>query len=224
LAIQELIVEFYGHTAHASAAPWEAKNALDAAFLAYSNVSVLRQQIKPDHRVHGIVEGKNWAANIIPDYSKMKWFVRAPTWDELVVLRARIKACFDAAALATGCKHEVSFGGYAYDLRQNSGLSKEFSSIIGNRYGFTTNHSEGAIGGSTDFGNVTYELPAFHPSFSIPTKPNGGNHTALFAEAAATEEAHKACLTVTKGLALTGFRVINDDSFFADVKNTFQDD
>jgi len=50
-------------SAHASAAPWEAVNALDAAFLAYSNVSVLRQQMKPDHRVHGIVEGKNWAPN-----------------------------------------------------------------------------------------------------------------------------------------------------------------
>ena len=41
----------------------EGTNALDAAYLAYANVSVLRQQIKPDHRVHGIVEGKNWAPN-----------------------------------------------------------------------------------------------------------------------------------------------------------------
>jgi hypothetical protein len=41
----------------------EGTNALDAAFLAYANVSVLRQQIKPDHRVHGIVEGKDWSPN-----------------------------------------------------------------------------------------------------------------------------------------------------------------
>lgn len=50
-----------GFSAHAAAAPWEGVNALDAAFLAYSNISVLRQQIKPTHRVHGIVEGKNWS-------------------------------------------------------------------------------------------------------------------------------------------------------------------
>lgn len=49
--------------AHASAAPWEGKNALDAAFAAYSNVSLLRQQIHPSHRVHGIVKGKDWAPN-----------------------------------------------------------------------------------------------------------------------------------------------------------------
>lgn len=41
----------------------EGTNALDAAFLAYSGISVLRQQIKPDHRVHGTVEGKNWQPN-----------------------------------------------------------------------------------------------------------------------------------------------------------------
>ena len=44
-------------------APWEGKNALDAAFLAYANISALRQQIRPDERVHGIMEGKNWAPN-----------------------------------------------------------------------------------------------------------------------------------------------------------------
>ena len=50
-------------SAHASAAPWEGQNALDAAFLAYSSISVLRQQMHPTHRVHGIMEGKDWAPN-----------------------------------------------------------------------------------------------------------------------------------------------------------------
>jgi hypothetical protein len=52
---------------------------------------------------------------------------------------------------------------------------------------------------------------------AIPTKPNGGNHTALFTEAARTMEAHEVTLTVIKGLALTGVRVINDDAYFAQV-------
>ena len=50
-------------SAHAAAAPWEAQNALDAAFVAYAGVSALRQQIKPDHRVNGIVVGRDWAPN-----------------------------------------------------------------------------------------------------------------------------------------------------------------
>ena len=51
-------------SAHAAAAPWEGQNALDAAFVAYGAISALRQQIKPDHRVHGIViGGKDWTPN-----------------------------------------------------------------------------------------------------------------------------------------------------------------
>jgi metal-dependent amidase/aminoacylase/carboxypeptidase family protein len=41
----------------ASAAPWEGVNAFDAAHLAYANIAALRQQIKPDHRVHGVIVG-----------------------------------------------------------------------------------------------------------------------------------------------------------------------
>lgn len=50
-------------SAHAGQAPWEGKNALDAAFLAYNNISAMRQQIGPEERVHGIVEGENWTPN-----------------------------------------------------------------------------------------------------------------------------------------------------------------
>jgi hypothetical protein len=41
----------------------EGTNAQDAAHLAYSSVSVLRQQMKPDHRVHGALQGVNWVPN-----------------------------------------------------------------------------------------------------------------------------------------------------------------
>ncbi len=50
-------------SAHAALSPWEGKNALDAAVLGYNNISALRQQLRPTHRVHGIFEGKDWAPN-----------------------------------------------------------------------------------------------------------------------------------------------------------------
>lgn len=48
--------------------------------------------------------------------------------------------------------------------------------------------------------------------------PSGGNHTPEFARAARTHAAHAAALTVAKALALTGFRVLADERFFADVR------
>ncbi|KAF8587929.1 amidohydrolase [Ramaria rubella] len=221
-AVQSINVEYFGHTAHASAAPWEGQNALDAAFIAYSSVSALRQQINPTHRVHGIVEGRDWAANIIPDYAKMSWIVRAPTWEETEVLRDRVIKCFEAAALATDTKVKWSLGTALYDLAQNDVLAQSFADVATQKYNVQVSSSvEGAIGGSTDFGNVTYALPAIHPSYSIPTKPNGGNHTSLFTAAARTQEAHDASMVIAKALAHTGFRVINDDEFFEKVKSSF---
>src|SRR6266699_1436389 len=47
--------EFSGTAAHASADPWEGVNALDAVIQTFNNVSMLRQQIRPESRIHGIV-------------------------------------------------------------------------------------------------------------------------------------------------------------------------
>ncbi|KAG1737477.1 uncharacterized protein EDB91DRAFT_1140061 [Suillus paluster] len=96
LAISRITVEYQGHTAHAGLSPWEGQNALDAAVLAYNNVSLLRQQIKPTHRVHGIFEGKDWAPNIIPDHAIMQWLVRAPTTSEMEDTRKRVISCFES--------------------------------------------------------------------------------------------------------------------------------
>lgn len=53
VAEHDVTVKYYGKASHAAAYPWEGVNALDAAVLAYNNLSVLRQQMKPAWRVHG---------------------------------------------------------------------------------------------------------------------------------------------------------------------------
>ncbi|KAL1941066.1 hypothetical protein VTO73DRAFT_7702 [Trametes versicolor] len=156
VACQPIDVEFFGHGAHAASAPWEAQNALDAAFVAYASISALRQQIKPDHRVHGIIVGRDWAPNVIPDYAKLRYIVRAPTWAELEVLRGRVRDCFDAAALATACKIKVELGVGYFELRNNSVLGQEYASVVGEKYGINTVSSNDGAKFSTDFGNVTF--------------------------------------------------------------------
>ncbi|KAG6038948.1 hypothetical protein E4U41_003453 [Claviceps citrina] len=96
-------VEFRGRSAHAAGEPWNGTNALDAAVGAYNNVSMLRQQMRPDERVHGVFEAGGTVPNVIPDYARMNWYVRAPTTDQGETLQRRVRACIDAAAMATGC-------------------------------------------------------------------------------------------------------------------------
>ncbi|KAI0822420.1 hypothetical protein BC628DRAFT_1316738 [Trametes gibbosa] len=221
LARQRIDVEFHGHTAHAALSPWEGQNALDAAVLAYNSISALRQQLKPTHRVHGIFEGKDWTPNIIPDYAKMIWYVRAPTRPEVEVAVKRVKACFEGAALATGCRAEIEMGNGTFELRQNKALSGAFADVFAKTVG-PVDLVYGISNASTDFGNVTYALPAIHPSFAIPTR--GGNHTTAFTDAAATKDAHNACLGISKALAVTGLRLLAEDEFFNQVRETFAED
>ncbi|THU88083.1 bacterial exopeptidase dimerization domain-containing protein, partial [Dendrothele bispora CBS 962.96] len=223
LAVSAFEAEYFGHTAHAALSPWEGINALDAAVLAYNNVNALRQQLKPNVRVHGILKGKDWTINIIPDYAMYSIAVRAPTRAQQEAARARVLPCLEASAGATGCKSKISETIQMFDLRQNKALGDEVANIICSRYG-TIDREYGIASASTDFGNVSYELPSLHPGFAIPTVPGGGNHTPEFAKAAATVEAHEACLDISKALAATGIRVFIDDEFFEEVKRTFEED
>ncbi|PCH36405.1 hypothetical protein WOLCODRAFT_20520 [Wolfiporia cocos MD-104 SS10] len=234
LASQHLIVEIFGYGLHSAHAAWEAQNALDAAFLAYSSMSVLRQQIKPTHRVHGIVSGKDWAPNNAVD-------LRAPTWAELEVLRERVKKCFEcvdassclprarvdmgdplrAAAHATGCKVAIDTNSGYCNVRQNQVLGEQCGKVV-ERYGIDYGVDEG-MSASTDFGNVSYALPSLHPAYTIPTKPNGGDHTPRFTWAAGTAEAHALTIKKVKGLAATGFHVLDDEAFTVQVRKAWEE-
>jgi amidohydrolase len=98
---------FAGRTAHAAAAPQDGINALDAAVLAYNGISMLRQQILPAQRIHGIIMEGGEKANIIPSRSLMDYNVRGSTLKETKILQGRVVKCFEGAAVATGC--EVKF-------------------------------------------------------------------------------------------------------------------
>ncbi|KAK0220964.1 hypothetical protein EDD85DRAFT_862726 [Armillaria nabsnona] len=224
LALHRIQVQYFGHTAHAALSPWEGVNALDAAVLGYNNISALRQQLKPTHRVHGIFhEGKDWQTNVIPDFAEFVCYVRAPTRAEVQSTLKRVLPCFEGAAMASGCTIKTEDYGATHDLRQNKALGDEVANIVRSKYG-SIDYEWGIKSASTDFGNVSYELPSLHPGFAIPTEENGGNHTPGFTRAAATIEAHYACLDVSKALAATGVRVVIDDRFFKRVQNAFEED
>ncbi|KAK6956908.1 hypothetical protein Daesc_002190 [Daldinia eschscholtzii] len=104
IASHKFRTEFRGKTAHAAGEPWNGVNALDAAVAAYSSVGLLRQQIQPDERVHAVIEVGGTVPNVITEYTRMNWNVRSPTIARADKLLARVKACIEGAAIATGCE------------------------------------------------------------------------------------------------------------------------
>jgi amidohydrolase len=103
LGIARGTFEFTGKASHASADPWEGVNALDACIQMYNAVSMMRQQIRPDCRIHGIITSGGAAANIIPEYAASVFYVRAPRIDTMWDLFKRVTAAAEGAARATGC-------------------------------------------------------------------------------------------------------------------------
>jgi len=67
LAMRALQVEFFGKSSHAAAAPHLGINALDAVLLSFTNLNALRQQLRGDARIHGIITDGGRAPNIIPE-------------------------------------------------------------------------------------------------------------------------------------------------------------
>ena len=74
---------FHGKAAHAAGAPEDGINALDAVVAMYNAVSMLRQQVKSDVRIHGIILAGGAAANIIPDYAAIRYRTRSDDADYL---------------------------------------------------------------------------------------------------------------------------------------------
>ena len=102
LASESATITYKGHAAHAAAFPWEGINALDAAVMAYTSISALRQQMKPTWHVNLIISKGGVKPNIIPDRAQLQCYIRAMTDSNLEVLKEKVKNCFEAAASATG--------------------------------------------------------------------------------------------------------------------------
>ncbi|XP_020906470.1 peptidase M20 domain-containing protein 2 [Exaiptasia diaphana] len=102
LANNTLKATFKGQSSHAAAFPWEGVNALDAAVAAYSSISMLRQQMKPTWRVHGVFTEGGVKPNIIPDRACLKYYYRATSDEEMDHLKQKLISCFEGAATSTG--------------------------------------------------------------------------------------------------------------------------
>ena len=204
IAIQQLIVRYYGQAAHAAVSPHLGRNALDAAVLGYMNVAALRQHIRPTERVHGIFTKAGEKPNIVPRESEMNWYVRSDTIETLQPLKQRVAACLEASAAATDCRAELQWEINAYaDIVDNVPLLDAYavnSTDIGRP--LTSAMLPGTGGGSTDMGNVSYLTPTIHPMLQV--SPRGVSlHSPQFAEYTASSVADKAVLDGAKIMAMT---------------------
>jgi amidohydrolase len=209
IAVQTLDVVYEGVAAHAAAAPWAGRNALDAAVLGYMNIAALRQHIRPSERVHGIFTEAGEKANVVPRRASANWYVRSETLASLAPLKQRVSACLEGAAHACGCSITSTWDDHPYaDVRDNGVLVEAYTA---NMQSLGRNPLDPAtaghqVVGSTDLGNVSYLLPAIHPMVAVA--PRGvAIHTEEFARYAASESGDLGVIDGAKALAMTAVDV-----------------
>jgi amidohydrolase len=211
---------FRGKAAHAAGHPDQGINALDAFVHAYNGVSLWRQQLRDDARVHGFIVEGGTAPNIIPELTRGEFLTRARDGDYLRSMNIRFRAIFQAAAQATGCELQLDEKETYLDLRSNPVLAERASVHLA-AVGLTEDRViPWERTGSTDVGDVSYAAPTLHPEFAIADE-GIGPHTHAFREAALSPRGEDAMLKAAEVLARIGADVIFDPEVRRGVRNGF---
>jgi amidohydrolase len=220
LGIVRVGFEFSGKAAHASAYPWEGVNALDAVIQTFNNISMLRQQVRPDARIHGIITHGGAAPNIIPEFAAATFYVRAARIDYMWELQQRVIACAEGAARATGCTLNVVRHDNAYEpFKRNTALVEAFRANL-RTFGVTETPEDREHLGSSDVGNVSQVVPTIQPLVKIA--PDGTPiHSREFEAAAASPLAREGMLIAAKTMAMTAWDLLAQPALLAKVKQEF---
>ncbi len=220
LGIARGTFEFSGKASHASADPWEGVNALDAVIQMYNSVSMLRQQVRPDCRIHGIITSGGAAANIIPEYAAAVFYVRAPRIDTMWDLFKRVTAAAEGAARATGCSVKVTPHDSVYEPMKSSRVMLDLFAANMKTAGLIEGAPIPDRLGSSDVGNVSQVIPAIQPMVAIA--PTGmAIHTREFADAAVKPLARAGMIAAAKTMALTTFDLLAEPARVKAAKDEF---
>ena len=212
LAVDHFDVTFEGKEAHASAAPWEGINALDALTISQIAIGLLRQQLRPGDQVHSIVLEGGAAANIIARRAVGRFMARSVTAERLAQLRERLAGCFEAGARATGATLSISELGSAFShMESDVEILQHYRRAaegVGRSFELDDDGAELPTI-STDMANVSLVVPSIHPLLSIPTA-GAVNHQPEFTAACVTPEADRAVVEGSIVLAHTAIGVATD--------------
>lgn len=223
LTAYPVCIKFYGKAAHASSAPDEGINALEALLLTFSGINALRQHLQDDARIHGIIVHGGDAPNIVPDYVEAKFLVRALEPAYAAQVLDKVQACAEGAARATGARLEFDVCGPRYDARLPN---PTLVSLFRDNMAALNLDIKLATGdepmGSSDIGNVSQVIPAIHPYIAIGPESLVG-HSPEFRDAAASPAGHKGMIQGAKALAMTAVDLFAVPETMIQAKSTFED-
>jgi metal-dependent amidase/aminoacylase/carboxypeptidase family protein len=181
----------------------------------------MRQQLRPDARIHGIITSGGQAPNVIPDLASARFLVRALDMKYLGTVIEKFEGIVKGAALATGAKYSITWSENVFmPLNTNKALAGRFKARLLQAGLKLDDIDPGAEIGSSDIGNLSWLVPAIQPSIAITPRGVPGHSIAL-RQAAASAKAIGIMLKASLAMALTGLDYMADPGLRADVRSGF---
>lgn len=223
LAMKRATFTFKGKASHAASAPHKGISALDAVILTFNGVEMLREHVRQDVRIHGIIKKGGDAVNIVPELAEAEFAVRALDTPTMEQVYSRVVNCAKAGELATGATLE--FKEPRTSLKAPVVVPELVELVlakmqdVGVSKGQIQDFSEFA---SSDLGNVGYAFPTVNVWFRVA--PLGtALHSDAFRDAAGSEEGWKGAVMAAKVVALTAYELLMHPEKIEKIKARFKE-
>ena len=215
---------FHGRAAHAAAAPEAGINALNAVIHLFTGIDALRQHLRDDVRMHGVITDGGLAPNVVPEFAAANFMLRSRDGQYLSnEVVGKVAAIAEGAAAMTGARLEIEeFYPFYENVQPNVVLAQAMSANI-QAQGIKLDEpvaGRPGSGASTDFGNVSQAMPAFELRYAVSETPVA-SHTRDMCETAITDLALSNALSVAKALSLTASDLLCDATLVEAAKSEF---
>ena len=219
-ACTRYVVEFFGKAAHAAGSPEFGLNALDAILMLFNGINAYRQQMPEFTRIHGVILDAGKMPNIIPDYSRAKFYIRSnkEAWEEKLI--ERFKDIVKGAALMTGTEYKMTMYSLPYMSRKPNGPMNDMYFELAEELGMNPQVVNELGRGSSDFGNFSHVCPGIHAYFGISDHKIPG-HSLEMAEAAHSDFGFDMAMKAASAMAAIALRFLTDAEFRQIVREDF---
>ena len=219
MALENFVVTFHGVKSHAAISPDEGRSALDAALLSFHAIEMLREHVKDDTRMHYTIRNAGGPPNVVPDLTVAEYTLRSYSTSYLNTVVERFCNILTGASLMPDTTYDIQRDlpfkskivcHSVNDLLMKNAAYEKAPSIAAPR----------KKTGSTDFGNVLYEIPGSCIRIAF-TKPDAQPHSQEYLEAGKTDKAHDAICYAAKIMADTFCDVITTPGLLTQIKEEF---
>jgi amidohydrolase len=223
LAMKRATFIFKGKSAHAAAAPHKGINALDGAIQTFNGINALRQHLRQDVRIHGIIKQGGVAVNVVPELAEAEFAARALDTATMEDAYAKLIQCAKAGAEASGATLE-------YKPPRTSLLAPimvpEYLAMVVKNIKDVGVNSEDIVKsdpmGSSDLGNVGHAYPTVNLMFKIAPK-GVALHSDDMRKYAAPDTGWPATIQAAKVVALTAYQLLNNPAKVKSIQDKFKE-